>query len=390
MTPRHTSDPDRIDDELGRTLRRAAEHLARTGTQYLERPAMELTEPRPTAPRSRRRGVLVGVAAASLTGLVAAGAALIDGGSPASRLERLSPATESGEETSADTESTSPADGSALVPDDSTLLDSDGDGSPDGDVVVDRPGDDTVTDPPVITILPPDVTTPGDRVSPVISQVSAPPTVTAGDEFTISWRVVDPDGVSSTGYVIGWSSGIFTPCGFGQSARLVSGTVFDGIWSFPCVMPANAVSTEYTFEVSAQDMLGNWSSAGGFSFTVVGGSSDASPPAHRDVRVVGTVGAGGVLTVAWSLSDASGIDGAVMWVAGPTGGFANANGERYALYETMVVTDNCSAGGTDCDYLQTVQLAPWAPAGTYTLWISATDTLGNKVLESVLQFTVNG
>jgi hypothetical protein len=220
--------------------------------------------------------------------------------------------------------------------------------------------------------------------------VRHPAVVTAGTSFSVRWRVADTDGVSSTGVTMGWASGIWTTCGFGQSGRLVSGTMTDGIWEYVCAVPASAVNTDYSLDVSAQDMMGNWSSLGGFSFTIVGGNPDSTPPAYRNVRLVSGAVVGGTLTITWTLDDPSGIDSAVMWVAGPSGGFSDAAGQRYALYETMVVTRDCAVDGSTCNLTQTVQLSPTAPAGSYALWVSATDLLGNKVLEQVLAFTVVG
>lgn len=377
------------DGDLDSTLRRVADHLSARGSEYLERPAAVAvdTQSRGRLGPLRLRVVLgataalalLGAATLSLGGGTATGriepqASTADSDAVAPRADDSTPASGADGTTEVDgVDGTVPAVGPDTVPGDTST----GGTAP----------DDTRLEPPVITVLPPPtVTTPGEVTSPLISEIDVPSTVTAGQEFTVRWRAADPDRVSSTGVTIGWASGIYTACGISGPSRIESGTTLDGTWLFTCVMPANAVSTEYSVKVRAQDSLGNWSESGWFYFTVVGGSSDASPPAYSNVRIASGAQVGAVLTVTWTLVDASGIDNSVMWVAGPSGGFTDPAGNRYALYDTMVITSDCV--GDTCTYTQTVQLSPTAPAGSYSLWVSATDTLGNKVLEQALSFTV--
>jgi len=377
------------DSDLASTLRRVAGHLSTRGGEYLERPATVAVDT-PSGGRPTARRLWVALGAVSSIALLGAAAMALGGGAATGRVE---PQTSTGasEATLPLVDDSTPSSGA-----DGTTADGGVDGTvpaisadtvPDGTTPEDTAPGDTRLEPPVITVLPPPtITTPGDLTSPLISEVDVPSIVTAGQTFTVRWRAADTDTVSSTGITIGWASGIYTACGFGTPGRLESGTTLDGTWLFACVMPANAVSTEYSVKVNAQDSLGNWSESGWFYFTVVGGSSDALPPAYSNVRIVSGAQVGAVLTVTWTLVDASGIDNSVMWVAGPTGGFTDPAGNRYALYETMVVTSDCV--GDTCTFTQTVQLSPTAPAGSYSLWVSATDTLGNKVLEQALSFTV--
>lgn len=362
-------------------LRRAAEHLTRRGSEYRERPsadAVAVPGP-PRRPRSADRRV--GAVSALVVAASVAAIVVLSGEAPSQRLQPASSVTA--------------VDGMATVvpgvDGTGTSADASGDGSSVDDVVTTAvgvgrgPADDVVMD---RDPTDPTYTTPADPEGPVITDVEVPGVVTAGSSVTFRWRVTDADSVASTGIVVGWASGIYTPCGFGQSARLESGTVIDGTWVYSCVIPAEAVSSMYSVTVNAQDQLGHWSSVSGYDFEVAGGSSDASPPVLDAVEVVGGYGViGQVLTVRWTLTDASGIDSAVMWVAGPTGGFTDLDtGLRYALYETMQVTRQCTVDS--CEFTQTVQLSPSAPRGTYSLWLSATDTLGNKRFESVFDFSV--
>ena len=369
-------------NDVDSDLRRVAAYLTRSGSQYRERPATDAVAVAAMPSRSRWSGTRVSAISALLVAACAASIVVLAGGEPTERLQPMATST------ATDSVSTVPLGTGGFDRSDA----GDDVGPPVDDVasvdsvvsrgpIDDAPSGDDPTEPTY--------TAPGTRESPVITDVEVPSLVTAGTSVTFRWRAIDADSVSSTGIVVGWASGIYTPCGFGQLARLESGTAADGTWAYTCLIPANAVSTEYSVEVNAQDTFGNWSSSSGFGFTVVGGSSDADAPAYSDVTVVGSVRTGDVLTTTWTLSDASGIDNAVMWVAGPTGMFTNPDtGLRYALYETLVVTSQCSPSGDTCSFTQTVQLDPAGVPGTYALWLSATDTLGNKVLEQALSFTV--
>lgn len=244
-----------------------------------------------------------------------------------------------------------------------------------------------------------DICQPGDRVigscstdstGPTISEFNVPTTVDAGSTVTFTWRASDPTTVSSTGVTIGWASGIFTRCGFGELGRLISGTRSNGLWSYTCTIPADAVATEYTVSVYAQDGFGNSATSPSRTFSIAGGTGDASSPGFSDVQVVGTARAGETLTTTWTVTDDSAISYAVLWVAGPGGyGFVDLSNMRpYADFGTMVVTKDCSDSGTRCLFTQTVRLDATAPAGTYALWLSTADIYGNKILTSVLDFPV--
>ena len=226
------------------------------------------------------------------------------------------------------------------------------------------------------------------RVGPVISDISVPAIVKAGSSLTFRWRAADPDLVSATGVRVGWASGIFSSCGFGELATLESGTTRDGEWSYTCRIPSNAVSTFYSVSIWASDMLGLSSDISYTTFVVEGGNDDSSAPLYTNVSVENTVSPGGTVVINWTLADPSGIEGAVMWVAGPTGFYNLTSEKSYANYATLVITRDCNAAGDTCELTQSVQIDPTSPAGVYTLWVSATDKLGNKVLEPSIQFDV--
>jgi hypothetical protein len=284
------------------------------------------------------------------------------------------------------------------------------DGGPGSDVVTAGPGNDTVIGGPGDDRLAggdgtdtlqagngSDVCRTGDRVvgacvldgaGPGISGVTVPAVVRAGDTVTFTWRVVDAAGVQFTGLTVGWAPGIYTGCGFGQSATLVSGSAANGTWSLTCAFPADAVATEYSVQVNASDLFGTTSLSEWVTFRIDGPNGDSSPPTYADVRLVGTARVGELLTITWTAADPSGVNGAIMWVAGAGGSFANTSGRAFAEY--LSVERTCDAAGARCTFTQTVRLASFGSPGTWTLWISATDVFGNKILEPASTFPVLG
>lgn len=229
-----------------------------------------------------------------------------------------------------------------------------------------------------------------DNTGPVVSGFSVPAVVQAGQSVTFTWRLVDPAGVQNAGVTIGWAPGLYTGCGFAQSATLVAGTATDGQWSYTCTFPQNAVATEYSAQVATIDNFGNYATSEWGYFRIDGPNTDADPPALTGPPTVGTARIGDPLTISWTLTDASEINGAFMWVAGTGGyGFVDAAGRPYAEY-TSPVDQQCNAERTTCTFTQTVRLSPYGTPGTWTLWLSAADISANKMFAAVLSFPVLG
>lgn len=275
-------------------------------------------------------------------------------------------------------------------------------GGPGNDAVVGGVGNDRLAGNDGADVLDPgsgsNVCQPGDQIvgscavdsaGPQISGFSVPAVVRAGDSVTFTWRLVDPAGVQNAGVTVGWSAGLYTGCGFGQSATLVSGTATDGRWSYTCTFPTDAVATEYSAQVSTTDNFGNWSASEWGYFRIDGPNSDADPPRYSDVRTVGPARVGELLTITWTATDASGVDGGIMWVAGPGGyGFVDAAQRPYAEY--VAVDRRCNVPRTSCTFTQTVRLSSSAAPGQWLLWISTTDVHANKVFEPAFPLTVLG
>jgi len=408
------SEPSQSDLDVKRRLRRVAHHLEQSGSQHRARPTFEVDGRFGMMKLRNRVGLWIAVAAVSV-GVV--GFTLLTRSTSRSEfrvpVQLANDGTSTSDDSSIDLENGEQQEngrpdgdvgGSNGVGEGSGLPDGDSDvgisvgvgensGRPDGDVG----GNDGIDiNPETESTFPSDTLSPTtsspvdiDLQGPRIQDVSFPTNVRAGSWLTFRWRVVDPDLVSATGVRVGWANGIFSSCGFGELGTLERGTSRDGEWSYTCWIPSNAVSTVYSVSIWASDMLGHNSDFSNIAFNVEGGNDDASPPLYSNVRVENDVSPGGTLVIYWSLADPSGIEGAVMWVAGPTGGFTNLETEKsYANYATLDIRRSCNAAGDLCDYTQSVQIDLTSPIGEYTLWVSATDKLGNKVLNSLIQFNV--
>jgi hypothetical protein len=193
--------------------------------------------------------------------------------------------------------------------------------------------------------------------------------------MTFTWRAIDAGGVVNTNLRIGGYSGWITSwCDFVVVADLVSGSAVDGTYQASCSLPANAVNGSYTVFLTASDMFGNnsaWDPSTQFDFTVVGGSADGSPPAVSDLqaRVEGES-----VIVRWRSVDASGVAGQSAWLALNVYSFASVEGP-YFVYNAAVLVEGDTISGI---YEQSIDRRSIAPDGTYTVWLTVLDTLGNK------------
>ena len=214
-----------------------------------------------------------------------------------------------------------------------------------------------------------------DVTGPVISNIAVPKVVTAGTTVTFTWRVADAGGVSNTNVRIGGYSGwITTWCGFVVVAEQVSGSAFDGTYQVKCDVPVNAVNGSYTVFLMASDSFGNnsgWDASTQFDFSVTDGSVDALPPAVSDLsaRVDG-----GSVIVSWRATDPSGVAGQSAWLAYNVYSFASVEGP-YFVYNAAVLVEG---DNTDGVYQQRIDRRQITPSGTFTVWLTVIDALGNK------------
>ena len=230
---------------------------------------------------------------------------------------------------------------------------------------------------------------PVDSTGPTLTWLEVPESLEAGSTLTATFSLEDPSGVapgSATASIGGSPGWITTWCGFRMDAELVSGTETDGIWSVSCDVPENAVSDPYSLWAGAQDNFGNSTISGGtadwIEFVVVGGSDDNRAPVVSDVSIPDSVEPGETVTISWRAADPSGVSGAYPWVylPGPPWGVLYGPG-----VEEPVRT---SGDATDGTYSQTLTLPANSPSGSYAVFISVRDELGNKTYEQYGSFTV--
>ena len=235
-----------------------------------------------------------------------------------------------------------------------------------------------------------------DLTGPVISDVAVLPVLNAGTVLALSWRVSDssglriPDAYTPTTWVkIGGASGWIGWCGFPIPAQQVSGDMNSGLFFANCLIPENAVNGEYTFWLDALDIFGNHPAAEtSGTFMVTSGATDNAPPVLSDISLSQTTySAGDAVTIEWNATDESGVSGSIPWAFGPNGFLVNlATGQLWLDYGLGTLIS-----GTEFDgrYRVTLQLSASAQSGTYALWFSTNDVLGNHSYAPVnVTFTV--
>ena len=219
-----------------------------------------------------------------------------------------------------------------------------------------------------------------DIVDPGATNIDAVSIVGAGSELTFIWSVNGRDAVDSSWVKIGGPSGWVTSwCGFAisgtQSYVWAQGTVFTAT----CQIPQDAVNAEYTAYFDAGYVNGQSAQSTSADFRVIGGSSDTSAPMVSQIELSApTLASGQTLDITFTADDETGVKGVVAWIALDGYGFANNQGRSYVDYLnffTLLTGDDKSGS-----YRQQIGLKSFAPAGEYTIWISALDKLGNKAL----------
>jgi hypothetical protein len=228
-----------------------------------------------------------------------------------------------------------------------------------------------------------------DGAGPQIAWVDVPASVTAGTSFTATFTLKDQSGVDpqSPNVKIGGAPGLITSwCGTHILATLASGSATSGIWSMTCAVPATAVTGSYSLSIDAQDTFANWASLGA-DFDVVGGSADDKAPAISSVVVPAKVARGAGVTFTWKATDATGVANAVAWVFGPSG-IVDSKGVLVVDYGNFA-SQRTAGSSTEGTYAQTVTVPATAELGTYSLWLSVADDLGNKTYEPYATFTVD-
>jgi hypothetical protein len=226
-----------------------------------------------------------------------------------------------------------------------------------------------------------------DTTPPVISDLAIAGAA-AGSTMTVTLRLSDPSGVyqfeegdgawMSIGGAPGW---ITEWCGFALVATRTAGSPTDGTYRATCAIPATAVNGTYSLFVSAADIHGNNTYADPVDFAIVNGSNDDDVPVISDLELSGEVFApGDEITFTYRVTDETGVRYTVPWAFGPNGFLVNlATGRLWLEYAAATLVSGDARDGV---YQVTLRLSEEAIAGTYTLWFSVGDTLGNRTFSS--------
>ena len=115
-----------------------------------------------------------------------------------------------------------------------------------------------------VTVVPP--VEPPERTGPVIEFLSvSQPTLAAGDEITVRWKVTDLSGVESVSWGSGHATAFRATCSkrstYLKHGPLVSGTVYDGVFEATWVAEqyhANDGPGSCELWIAATDAWGNW------------------------------------------------------------------------------------------------------------------------------------
>jgi len=230
---------------------------------------------------------------------------------------------------------------------------------------------------------------PATAQGPTVSEVAHPAVVRAGDTVSVSWRVRDPQGLaddgggrSATWVRIGGASGWVNWCEFTLSGERVEGDSVDGRYEARCAVPATAVDGRYGLWFGASSLSGTaFFSEEATSFDVVGGATDADVPVVTEVAVSPEEAApGGLVTLSWRATDATGVAYIVPWAMGPNGRFVDDAGSLWLAWGTPTLV---SGDALDGRYEVTLALSASAVEGRYALWFSRGDVLGNRDIATV-------
>jgi hypothetical protein len=217
-----------------------------------------------------------------------------------------------------------------------------------------------------------------------ITNVRVPAEVQAGTPLVIRFRMTDPSGYQAPVAFVGGASGWVTSwCGFGVAAVRVSGDQRDGEYEISCLVPSNAPSASYIVQIGCECTFPDASGDSLFvtyPFDLVGGSNDVRVPeiGRAQITSVGVIRPGGTLEVTTLAKDESGIAYVVAWVDGPNGRTTNDAGQPWAsdMGLDSVIRSQAAKGWEQ--FVQTITLRDDATPGSYRLWFSVGDSIGNR------------
>jgi hypothetical protein len=196
----------------------------------------------------------------------------------------------------------------------------------------------------------------------------------AGELAIITLNVSDAAGIEGVYGSIGGAPGWVTEwCGFSIPATLTSGSNKFGNYTFRCSIPETAVNAFYTLELTAVDLMGH-ASRKSIAFKVTGGSSDNQSPQVSEIDLPSSARAGQTFVISVTATDESQVSGVYVWFLLEGGGFSDENGIHAKGDDPKLISSNATEYRFDQDYL----FGDNAPTGTYKMWISVRDSVGNR------------
>jgi len=217
-----------------------------------------------------------------------------------------------------------------------------------------------------------------------ITNVRVPAEVQAGTPLVIRFRMTDPSGYQTPVAFVGGATGwVSNWCGFGVAAIRVSGDQRDGEYEISCLVPTNAPSAGYIVRIGCECTFPDASGDSLFvtyPFDLVGGSNDVRVPeiGRAQITSVGVIRPGGTLEVTTLAKDESGIAYVVAWVDGPNGRTTNDAGQPWASDMGLDSVIRSQAANGWEQFVQTITLRDDATPGSYRLWFSVGDSIGNR------------
>ena len=223
-----------------------------------------------------------------------------------------------------------------------------------------------------------------DTTAPVFAPMVLSTSINAGETATFDW-VVDDESPIQSWLAVGGSTGWVTEwCGLLPYATAVSqvspaGTPLTSTtFRVNCTIPTYAVNGEYTVELNAVDVFGNYATPQRIVLMVNSGSNDTTPPVYSQLRAsASVVDRTDDLTFSWLVDDETGISGTVVWLV-YNDSFGTDEGPYFAYTPSSEGVVTRTERGVSVQYTQKVGWNAHAPAGTYTVWVWVRDTPGNR------------
>jgi hypothetical protein len=198
--------------------------------------------------------------------------------------------------------------------------------------------------------------------------------IQAGTMAVFTVNVSDVATVQAVYGSIGGAPGWVTEwCGFRVPTELISGSEKSGTYELRCTVPFNAVNDNYTMFVGAVDMMGHTTEQR-IAFEIVGGSTDSRTPTVTKLELPESASPGENFVIRVEATDDSVVAGVYIWFLLEGGGFSNENGLHAQGSEPRAI----SVTPTDAVFEQDYSFGENAPEGTYKVWISVRDGVGNR------------